>query len=75
MAVNGRKFSKEVVHDAVKASKGSSQPIEFLVENTEFYRTYSVNYHDGEKYPHLMRDESKADVLSEIIKPLVQHPK
>jgi len=75
VAVNGRKFSKDVVHDAIKAAKGGSKPIELLTENTEFYRTYAVNYHDGEKYPHLVRDESKADVLSQVIKPLVQHPK
>ena len=38
------------------------------VENTEYYRTFKLDYHEGEKYPHLVRDESKPDVLSEIIK-------
>jgi len=38
------------------------------VENTEYYKTYSLDYHGGEKYPHLVRDESKPDLLGEIIK-------
>jgi hypothetical protein len=74
VAVNGRKFSRDVIHDALKAAKGGSQPIELLIANDDFYRTVQVNYHDGDKYPNLARDESKPDVLSEIIKPLVQHP-
>ncbi len=75
VAVNGKKFSKDVIHDAIKAAKGGNQPIELLVENDGFYRTLRVNYHEGEKYPALVRDESKPDVLSDIIKPLTQHPK
>ena len=74
IAVNGRKLSRDVIHDAIKAAKGGSRPIELLVANDDFYRTVQINYHDGEKYPSLVRDESKPDVLSEIIKPLVQHP-
>jgi hypothetical protein len=38
------------------------------VENTDYYTTYKLNYHEGEKYPHLVRDESKPDMLSDIIK-------
>ena len=68
IAVNGKKFSAEVLRDALKAGKGGSQPLELLVENTDYFKTYRVDYHDGEKYPHLVRDESKPDMLSEIIK-------
>ena len=69
VAVNGRRFSPDVLHDAIKTAKGGSEPIELLVENTDYFKTYKLDYHDGEKYPHLVRDESKADLLSEIIKP------
>ncbi len=68
VAVNGRKFSPEVLHDAIKAAKSGSAPIELLVENTDYYKTYKLDYHGGEKYPHLVRDESKPDLLSEILK-------
>jgi predicted metalloprotease with PDZ domain len=68
VAVNGRRFSGDVLHDAVKATKSGSDPIELLVENTDYYRTVKLDYHEGEKYPHLVRDESKPDLLSDIIK-------
>jgi len=28
-----------------------------------------IDYHGGAKYPHLVRDESKPDVMSDIIRP------
>jgi len=69
IAVNGRKFSANILRDALGAAKTGSAPLELLVENTTYFNTYRINYHEGEKYPHLVRDESKPDVLSDIIKP------
>ncbi len=69
LAVNGRKFSKDVLRDALREGKNSSAPLELLVENTDYYKTYKLDYHGGEKFPHLVRDESKPDLLSDIIKP------
>jgi predicted metalloprotease with PDZ domain len=66
LAVNGRKFSKNIYRDALKAAKNDSEPIELLVENTDYYRTFKISYHDGERFPHLERGESKPDLLSEI---------
>jgi predicted metalloprotease with PDZ domain len=68
VAVNGRRFSPEVLHDAISAAKGSKDPIELLVENTDYFRTFKLDYHDGEKYPRLVRDENKPDLLTEILK-------
>jgi predicted metalloprotease with PDZ domain len=68
VAVNGRRFSPEILRDAIKAAKGSSATIDLLVENTEYYKTYKLDYHEGELYPHLVRDESKPDLLTEILK-------
>src|SRR5436305_2292157 len=68
VAVNGRRFSPEILRDAIKAAKGSSATVDLLVENTDYYKTYKLDYHGGEMYPHLVRDESKPDLLSEILK-------
>ena len=68
IAVNGRHFSGDILHEALKAAKTSASPIELLVENTDYYKTYKLDYHAGEKYPHLVRDDSKPDMLSEILK-------
>jgi predicted metalloprotease with PDZ domain len=69
VAVNGRKFSPQVLRDALRTGQASSDPLDLLVENTDYYRTFKLDYHGGEKYPHLVRDEAKPDLLSEIIKP------
>jgi predicted metalloprotease with PDZ domain len=68
VAVNGRRFSPEILRDAIKAAKQGNAPIDLLVENSDYYKTYKINYHDGEKYPHLVRDDSKPDLLTEILK-------
>jgi predicted metalloprotease with PDZ domain len=69
VAVNGRAWSKEVLQDALRASRDSKQPIDLLVENAKFFKTYSVDYHDGVRNPHLERGGAP-DVLGEIVKPL-----
>lgn len=69
VAVNGRAFSTDVLRDAMQAGKTGSEPLELLVENTEYYKTYKLDYHGGEKYPRLIRDDSKPDMLTDIIKP------
>jgi hypothetical protein len=69
IAVNGRKWSKDVVRAALRGSIKNQQPISLLAENGEYYSTYQVNYHDGERYPHLVREDGQASILDEIIKP------
>ena len=68
IAVNGRAFSDDSLRDALKEGKTGSTPLELLVENGEYFHTYKLDYHGGEQYPHLVRDASKPDELSEIIK-------
>jgi predicted metalloprotease with PDZ domain len=70
IAVNDRKWSPEVLHAAIKAAQGGNQPIELLVENEQFFKTYSVGYHEGEKNPHLERVSTQPDILWDILKPL-----
>ena len=69
IAVNGRKFSAEILRDTLRQGKSGSSALELLVENTEYYKTFKLDYHGGEKYPHLVRDEATPDLLSDIIKP------
>jgi predicted metalloprotease with PDZ domain len=71
VAINGRAWSRDVLMDALRASKGSDQPMEFLVENAKFFKTYLISYHDDVKIPHLERTNT-SDLLGEILKPLTQ---
>jgi predicted metalloprotease with PDZ domain len=66
VAVNGRRLTADVWRDAIRASKTGSSPIELIVENTDYFRVVKLDYHGGEKFPHLVRDESKPDLLTEI---------
>jgi predicted metalloprotease with PDZ domain len=69
VAVNGRKYAPEVLHDALRAAKADKNaPLDLLTQNGEFYFTARVNYHDSDMYPHLVRDASKPDLLTEIIR-------
>jgi len=40
------------------------------IENAQFFKTYYVAYHDGEKNPHLERVSEQPDILGDILKPL-----
>lgn len=74
IAVNGRKYSTELLRAAIKDAKSSPGAIELIVENTEFFKTIKLDYHEGEKYPHLERDATKPDILSQTLKPLAAPP-
>lgn len=67
VAVNGRAWRPEVMRDALTAAKSSTEPLQLLVENAEFYKTYAVEYHGGARYPHLISN-GKPDLLLDIVK-------
>jgi hypothetical protein len=69
VGVNGRLFTPEILDDAIKASKSNSKPIELLVIVNDYYKIVSIDYHEGERYPHLMRIPDKPDFLDELLKP------
>jgi predicted metalloprotease with PDZ domain len=70
VAVNGRSWTPEILQEAVKAAQGNAKSIDLLVENAQFFKTYSISYHDGEKKPHLERVANQPDILGDILKPL-----
>ena len=72
VAVNGRKWTPELLHSALKAAQATSQNIELLVENQQFFKTYSIPYHAGEKNPHLQRVPDRPDLMGSLLKPLTR---
>jgi len=74
VAVNGRAWSPELLREALRAAKTTPEPLELLMENAGFYKTYFLNYQDGERYPHLERDSTRPDLLGEIIRPRAARP-
>jgi predicted metalloprotease with PDZ domain len=71
VAINDRAYTQELLRDALKASSKNDQPIRFLVLNDDYYKSCPVNYHGGERYPHLVRVEGNPDLLDDIAKPLI----
>ncbi len=67
VAVNGRAWDPEGMRDALRAAKTNTEPLQLLIENAEYYKTYAVEYHGGNRYPHLIAN-GKPDLLTEIVK-------
>jgi predicted metalloprotease with PDZ domain len=68
VAVNGRRWSAERLRQAVAATR-QGEKLVFLLENGDYFRTVTLDYADGERYPHLERDSSKRDLLEDIFRP------
>lgn len=68
VAINGRRWSKEVLHDALHAT-ASGQPLELLMESADFFTTCRLDWRGGERYPWLERIPGTRDLLSQLIAP------
>jgi predicted metalloprotease with PDZ domain len=69
LAVNGRKFSRDRLSDALIDSV-ASRKVELLIVEGDIFRTVVLNYADGPRYLELVRRESEPDLLTEILKPV-----
>jgi len=70
IAINGRQASEELLRTAIRDAKGNGAAIELITENAGFFRVTKIDYHAGEKYPHLVRDTANRDYLDDILKPM-----
>jgi len=68
-AVNGRVYTPDILDDAIKSSNSNPRPIELLVIANDYYKTCSIDYHDGVRYPHLARIAGTSDYLDSLLKP------
>jgi predicted metalloprotease with PDZ domain len=69
IGVNGRVYNPELLSDAIKSAKDNSKPITLLVVVDDYFQTCTISYHDGARYPHLVRDGDRPDYLDDLIKP------
>jgi len=67
--VNDRRFTKDRLSEAVAATKDGRQKLTLLLENQEYFKTVTLDYAGGPKYPHLERNGNKPDLLTEIFSP------
>jgi predicted metalloprotease with PDZ domain len=64
IAVNGRRYTPEVLQKALHEKGG----LELLVQNNDHFKTHTLTYRGGIRYPHLVREEGKTDTLAEVVK-------
>ena len=69
VAVDGRRYSRHVLEDALRLGKGSGQPIVLLAENGEFFKSYPLDWNGGLRFPKLERVTARPDLLEEIMRP------
>jgi len=69
IAVNGRAFTPGLLRAAIDSAKGSGPAINLIVENTGYFKTITLDYHGGERYPQLERVENSPDRLDTILDP------
>jgi predicted metalloprotease with PDZ domain len=74
IAVNGRRFSSSGLRTALAGTKAGGK-LDLLVENGEFFRTFAVDYRQGERYPHLERAGDHPDLIAAIVRPLAPRGK
>lgn len=72
LAVNGRTFSPEIFGEALRQAKGSTTPVQLIVQADSYVYSVALDYHDGEKYPHLERNAGTPALLDDILKPMTK---
>ncbi len=70
LAVNGHAYKADLLRRAITAAKSTTAPIDLLLQRDDLYFTVHLDYHEGLRYPHLMRIEGTPDRLDAILSPL-----
>ncbi|GAA3767321.1 M61 family metallopeptidase [Terriglobus aquaticus] len=74
LAVNGKPYSGDTLREAIRASKTDTNPIHLLVQQEDAVFPIDIDYHDGERFPVMVRVEGTSDYLDDITKPRTTAP-
>jgi predicted metalloprotease with PDZ domain len=69
IAIDDRKYSKDVLADALKAGGTELRGIRLLIEKDDKFKTVELKYAGHERHPRLERDASAPDLLTTILSP------
>jgi predicted metalloprotease with PDZ domain len=70
IAVNGNVYSGDALRTAIKEAKVKTEPIHLILQGDTFVTTADLDYHEGERFPSLVRVDGTPDYLDDITKPL-----
>jgi predicted metalloprotease with PDZ domain len=66
VALNGYKWSKDLLHDTLAAPVEARGALTLLVEKDNMFKTLDLEYAGGERYPNLLREPGTEDLLKQI---------
>ena len=69
IAVDAVKWSPEAAAAALLAATHRTDPIAVTVEHGDELHALQIDYHDGDRHPHLERDLTHPDLLQAILAP------
>ncbi|MFY9821675.1 MAG: M61 family peptidase [Thermoanaerobaculia bacterium] len=68
LGVGGHVYTPRAMEAALLETKGWSSPLDVVVADGDALRVHQLAYHNGPRYPHLVRIEGRPDVLADILK-------
>lgn len=66
VAVGGREYAPDVLDAEIVAAQKTKKPIEMMIKDGDIFKTLSIAYYDGPRFPHIKRIEGTTDNLSLI---------
>lgn len=72
IAVDGVIFSSDSLKSAIDKAKGSKEPLHLILQSDDFVTLANIDYHEGQRYPALVRVPGTPDYLDDITAPLTR---
>jgi len=69
VAVNGRKFDMDAIMNAIKDAANNGPAPQLLIHDGEVYRTVTLDWHGGLRYPHLEKVGKGPGTLDALLAP------
>ncbi len=69
LAVNGQGYTAKILTDAIRDAESSKKPVVLQVKDGTDFKTITVPYFDGLRYPSLQRVDGTPDRFTEILSP------
>jgi predicted metalloprotease with PDZ domain len=69
VAVNSRTYSADDLKQAIKEAAGNGRAVELLVKDGNLYRSVSLDWHGGLRYPRLEKAGKGEGTLDALLAP------
>jgi predicted metalloprotease with PDZ domain len=69
MAVNSRSFDSDGLKQAIKSAAGNGRSVELLIKSGDLYRSISLDWHGGLRYPRLEKVGKGRGTLDALLAP------